>query len=201
MSRALIAILRGVKPDEVVAIADALIASGITRIEVPLNSPDPFTSIELLVSHFASTADIGAGTVLDVIAVERLAAIGAGMVVSPNCNTDVIRATKSAGMASYPGVFTPTECFTALEAGADGLKFFPSSVLGPSGISAIKSVLPENTNIFAVGGVGPDNFASWIDAGATGFGVGSSLYKPGWTANQVKAIALLMTAAYDACAT
>lgn len=199
MTRALIAILRGVKPEEVVAIADALITSGIHRIEVPLNSPKPFASIEQLVKEFGDVADIGAGTVLNVEHVNQLAAIGASMVVSPNCNSDVIRATKSAGMNSFPGVLTPTECFTALEAGADGLKFFPSFMLGPSGVSAIKSVLPVNTQTYAVGGVGPENFGDWMKAGITGFGVGSALYKPGWTASQVKTIALEMTAAYDAC--
>lgn len=199
MKNALIAILRGVKPSEVISIAQVLMESGIYRIEVPLNSPDPFSSIEKLVTQFGNDAEIGAGTVLTVDAVQRLAAIGARMVVSPNCNPSVIRATKLAGMSSYPGVMTPTECFTALEAGADGLKFFPSNVLGPTGIAAIKSVLPQGTRLYAVGGVDAGNFSSWLNAGVSGFGIGSSLYKPGWSAEQVRVRSLEITSAYNAC--
>lgn len=197
--RPLIAILRGIRPHEAIDIANVLIESGFNQIEVPLNSPDPFDSIEQLVSHFGNVAQIGAGTVLTTEDVERLAKIGGRMVVSPNCNTEVIKATKAAGMSSYPGVLTPTECFAALDAGADGLKFFPAFVLGTSGVLALKSVLPEATETYAVGGVDADNFSQWLEVGVTGFGVGSSLYKKGYTAEQVRSNAMDMIAAYDAC--
>ena len=142
MTREIIAILRGVQPHEAVAITEALIAAGITRIEVPLNSPDPYDSIARMIAHAGNAAMIGAGTVLDTDAVARLAGIGAGMVVSPDTNADVIAATKAHGMASYPGVFTATECFTALRHGADGLKFFPAFKLGLDGFKALSAVLP-----------------------------------------------------------
>lgn len=200
MSRPLIAILRGIRPEESISISRVLIEAGITRIEVPLNSPDPFSSIENIIQSFGDQAEIGAGTVLSVTEVERLAEIGGKMVVSPNCNTDVIRATKKAGLKSYPGVLTPTECFTALDSKADGLKFFPSFLLGPTGLAAIKSVLPIGSELFAVGGVGPDNFETWLQAGATGFGIGSSLYRPGYSESKVAEIAKSIVEAFDSCA-
>ncbi|MFK7856342.1 MAG: 2-dehydro-3-deoxy-6-phosphogalactonate aldolase [Granulosicoccus sp.] len=194
----LIAILRGIQPGEAISVTNVLIESGIKRIEVPLNSPDPFDSIEQMITQFGTVAEIGAGTVLTVSDVERLADIGGRMVVSPNCNLDVIRATKAAGMMSYPGVLTPTECFAALDAGADGLKFFPASVLGPSGISAIKSVLPNGTETYAVGGVDSGNLADWFEVGITGFGIGSSLYKPKRTTEQIRTEAIKLMSAYNA---
>lgn len=199
MSRPLIGILRGITPAESDDVCAALISGGITRIEVPLNSPDPFDSISTMIENYSDNAEIGAGTVLTAKEVERLAALGAQMVVSPNCNVDVIRATKAAGMKSYPGVMSPTECFTAIEAGADGLKFFPSFLIGPDGLAAIMSVLPKFTETYAVGGVGPNNFAEWLKAGVTGFGVGSSLYRPGDSAQDVLQTALSMVEAYDKC--
>ncbi|KIC51127.1 2-dehydro-3-deoxy-6-phosphogalactonate aldolase [Tateyamaria sp. ANG-S1] len=198
MSREIIAILRGITPDEAVPVADALVDAGITRIEVPLNSPDPFDSIEKMLETHGDHAIIGAGTVLDVRDVERLHEMGAHMVVSPDANAAVIVATKQAGMMSFPGVMTPTECFAALQAGADGLKLFPASLLGVDGLKAIGAVLPKGTKTYAVGGVGPANFTEWFAAGITGFGIGSALYKPGMSVADVTSRAADMVAAYDA---
>lgn len=200
MSRPLIAILRGVTPPEAAHMAQALLDAGITKIEVPLNSPDPFDSIArmLEVGKSHGSAMIGAGTVLDPADVGRLHGLGAHMVVSPDCNPRVIVATKTAGMASYPGVFTATEAFTALRNGADGLKFFPASLLGPDGFAALKAVLPPEAETYAVGGAGPDNFADWHRVGITGFGLGSNLYKPGRSVQDVAARGADIVAAFDA---
>lgn len=198
MSRQIIAILRGIAPDEAGPVADALVSAGITRIEVPLNSPQPFDSIGKMLLAHGSHAIIGAGTVLDVRDVDKLHKMGAHMVVSPDANAAIIVATKQAGMLSYPGVMTPTECFAALQAGADGLKLFPASLLGVEGLRAIKAVLPEGTKTYAVGGVGPADFADWFAAGITGFGIGSALYKPGMAVADVAARAVDLVAAYDA---
>lgn len=197
MSREIIAILRGIQPDEAVAITDALIHAGITKIEVPLNSPNPFDSIARMIAHAGDRALIGAGTVLTVEAVDQLARLGAGMVVSPDANPDVISATKRHGMLSYPGVLTPTEAFAALRAGADGLKFFPAFKLGLDGFKALSAVLPQATRTYAVGGVGPADFVNWISAGITGFGLGSNIYQPGRTADEVAKAADQIVAAYD----
>lgn len=198
MSRPLIAILRGITPPEAVDICGALIESGIDRIEVPLNSPDPFDSIKAMVDAFGDTALIGAGTVLSTDDVGRVRDAGGKLIVSPNCDQRVIAATKAAGMQSWPGVMTPTECFAALKAGADGLKIFPASLLGPEGIKAIRAILPVGTQVYAVGGAGADNFAQWIAASADGFGIGSALYKPGLSVSEVTARAVEMVDAYDA---
>lgn len=197
MSREIIAILRGIIPDEAIAITDALINAGITKIEVPLNSPDPFDSIERMVTHAGGRALIGAGTVLNVDAVKRLASIGAQMVVSPDANPDVIAATKVHNMLSFPGVLTPTEAFSALRAGADGLKFFPAFKLGLDGFKALSAVLPTDTKTYAVGGVGPADFADWQAAGITGFGMGSNIYKPGYSAQRISDCAADIVSAYD----
>ncbi|MEP5154411.1 2-dehydro-3-deoxy-6-phosphogalactonate aldolase [Planktotalea sp.] len=197
MSRPLIAILRGVTPLEVKDIAAALIEEGITRIEVPMNSPSALASIENLATAFGDVAQIGAGTVLTVETVKDVSKAGGTLVVSPNANIEVISATKLAGMDSYPGVMTPTECFAALGAGADGLKLFPASLLGVDGLKAIRAVLPPNTPVYAVGGADHTNFKEWIDASANGFGIGSALYKPGFSVSEVTTRARAIVRAYD----
>lgn len=198
MTRDIVAILRGVRPDEVEAIGAELVAAGITQIEVPLNSPDPLDSIGVLARRFGAEALIGAGTVLTVEQVAEVAGVGGRLIVSPDCNPSVIAAAKDRGMVSCPGVTTPTECFAALRAGADALKFFPGVLVGPEGLRAVKAVLPKDTRTLAVGGAGPDNFAQWRAAGVDGFGIGSALYRPGDSAAVVAEKAAEIVAAYDA---
>ena len=198
MTLPLIAILRGITPPEAVPVAHTLMEAGITQIEVPLNSPDPLDSISLLVRDCGDEALIGAGTVLTTAEVGEVADAGGGLIVSPNCDVEVISATKARGMQSWPGIFTPSEAFAALKAGADGLKLFPGSMAGPGGLSAMRAILPKGTKVFAVGGAGPENFTQWIAASADGFGLGSALYKPGMTAREVGDKARAIVAAYEA---
>lgn len=198
MSRPIIAILRGIERREAADVAAALIEAGIDRIEVPLNSPDPMSSIERMATAHGDAATIGAGTVLTVEQVQGVKDAGGAMIVSPNCFRDVIDATKSAGMESYPGCLSPSECFDALRWGADGLKIFPAFQMGIKGLEAIRAVLPVETQVYMVGGVGPDNFGEWMHAGASGFGLGSWLYRPGDTAADVSEKARQAVDAWDA---
>lgn len=195
--RPLIAIIRGVTPDEVCAVTAALIESGITRVEVPLNSPQPFESIRRMADAFGHEALIGAGTVLTLSDVAQVRAAGGKLVVSPDANPEVITATKAHGMQSWPGVLTPTEMFSALRAGATGLKIFPAFKLGTDGLKAVRAVLPNDTQVYAVGGVGASNMGEWIAAGADGFGLGTSLYTPGFSPAEVAARAADTVSAYD----
>lgn len=198
MTRPIVAILRGITPPEAVATAQSLIANGITLIEVPLNSPDAFDSIARMIDAFGAQAEIGAGTVLRPAEVTQLAAIGGRLVVSPNCNPDVIRATRQAGLASYPGVMTPSEAFAALDAGATALKLFPGELIGPTGLKAMRAVLPAGTDCYAVGGVNADTMRDWIAAGATGIGVGTGIFRPGDSPETVGARAADLVRLWDA---
>lgn len=193
----LIAILRGVQPDAVEPIGEALVAAGFTLIEVPMNSPDPLASVERLARRFGAEAVIGAGTVLRVEDVGAVAAAGGTMVISPNANPAVIRAAAQAGMASLPGIATPTEAFAALEAGATALKLFPAEAAAPAVVKAMLAVLPRGTKLLPVGGITPEAMAPWRAAGATGFGLGSALYKPGMTAGEVGKRARAFVAAWN----
>lgn len=195
--RELIAILRGLTPDDCLSVTEALIDAGITVIEVPMNSPRALDSIAAMVATFGAQARIGAGTVLTPEQVGQVAATGARLIVSPDCNPDVIKATRAAGLDSYPGMFTPTEGFAAIRAGATGLKLFPAFKMGADGLRAMRAVLPP-APVYAVGGVGPEDFATWIAAGATGFGMGTALYTPGMAAREVAVRARETVAAWDA---
>lgn len=179
----LVAILRGLRPDEAEAVGDALVEAGLTIIEVPLNSPDPLESIARLARRYGPDILIGAGTVLSVKDVADVRAVGGQLLVSPNVNAEVIRA--GAGLVCLPGYFTPTEAFTAIDAGATGLKLFPADGTTPAFLKAQRAVLPRDLPLLAVGGVSPDNLANWMAAGAQGAGIGSALYKPGLTAAEV----------------
>lgn len=197
LNHSLIAILRGIKPDEIESIGSALIEEGFEAIEIPLNSPEPFISIEKLVNIAPSNMLIGAGTVLTEADVDRLNSSGGRLFVSPNVNPPVIERAVSYGMIAMPGVFTASEALAAISAGASGLKFFPASVLGPDGIKAIRAVLPPDIEVAAVGGVSENDFASYATAGVRSIGMGSSLYAPGLDADGVRKRARMVIAAYN----
>ncbi|WP_294392442.1 2-dehydro-3-deoxy-6-phosphogalactonate aldolase [uncultured Sphingomonas sp.] len=183
----LVAILRGIRPEEAIAVGEALVESGIRIIEVPLNSPEPLRSIEAMARHFGAEALIGAGTVLAAADVARVKDAGGGIVVSPSADVEVIAATAAAGLVSAPGYFTPTEAFAALKAGAHVLKLFPAEAASPGVLRAQRAVLPKDVPMLAVGGVTPQTMGPWFAAGVNGFGLGSALYKPGQSAEQVRA--------------
>lgn len=195
--RPLVAILRGLDPHDAGPIMEALIAAGIGLIEVPLNSPSPLTSIHAMVAAAGNRARVGAGTVLTPAEVAAVRDAGGQFIVSPNRDDGVIRATKAAGLDSYPGVFTATEALGAIAAGADALKFFPADVLGPKGIKAMTAILPKDVPLLAVGGVGAENMAEYLKAGASGFGLGTSLFVPGISAEEAGGRAREIVAAYD----
>lgn len=202
--RRAIAILRGVTPDEIVAVTETLIQAGFTTLEIPLNSPEPLTSIKLaaeVTAHNLGTKGmVGAGTVLQTKEVDDVCRHGGQFIVSPNCDAVVIARTRHLEMASYPGVFTPTEAFAALAAGANALKLFPANKLGPDGVAALRAVLPSDCALYAVGGIASPDFAAYAKSGISGFGIGSALYKPGQSiaelAEKADAIIAAITALY-----
>lgn len=198
LKRGLVAILRGVKPEEIEDIAAALVEAGFGALEIPLNSPDPFRSIEKAVVTHGHNTLIGAGTVLTSENVDQLADVGGRLLVSPNINKSVMNRAAHHKMVTMPGVFTATDAFEAIEYGASGLKFFPANVLGPSGIKAIMAVLPDDLPIGAVGGVSEVDFGTYGNNGISVFGLGSSIYKVGMSAEEVSARATKTIAAYDA---
>lgn len=183
----LVAILRGITPDDAEAIGEAVFETGIRIIEVPLNSPDPLTSIERLARRFGESALVGAGTVLDPADVARVRDCGGRIIVSPNSFAPVIEAAAAAGLVSLPGFFTPSEAFAALRAGATGLKLFPAEGAVPAVVRAQRAVLPKDVPLLVVGGISPGTLQPWLDAGAQGFGLGSGLYRPGQSAQETAA--------------
>jgi 2-dehydro-3-deoxyphosphogalactonate aldolase len=198
LKRGLVAILRGLVPQEAAAMASAIYEAGIEAIEVPLNSPDPFTSIAAIAEALPATALVGAGTVLTPADVDRLNDAGGRLLVSPNIDAAVMERAARHGLVTMPGVFTPSEAFQALALGASALKFFPASVLGPGGIAAMRAVLPKAAIVGAVGGVSDKDFAGYKAAGVSVFGLGSSLFKPGMGLDEVAERARSAAAAWDA---
>ncbi|WP_430397771.1 2-dehydro-3-deoxy-6-phosphogalactonate aldolase [Ferrovibrio sp.] len=194
----LIAILRGVQPDEALSIGDALYAAGFRIIEVPLNSPRPLESIQLLAEHFGAEALIGAGTVLNLAQMEAVALSGGRLIVMPHGDINIVQAARQRGLTVVPGFATPTEAFAAINAGAHGLKLFPAEAASPAVLKSLRAVLPPAIPVLPVGGIGAENMAPWITAGASGFGLGSSLYKPGFTAAEVSQRAHACLAAWRA---
>ena len=197
LKRSLVAILRGLKPEETAETVAALVEAGFEAIEIPLNSPDPFHSIRIAADSAPHGVLVGAGTVLDSENVDRLADAGGRLMVSPNVDPDVIRRAGDHKMVSMPGVFTPTEALRAVRAGASGLKFFPAFVLGPAGIAAIRAVLPPDIEIGAVGGVSHEDYGDYKAVGVRTFGLGSSLYKPGMKVEEIARRAKQSVAVYD----
>jgi 2-dehydro-3-deoxyphosphogalactonate aldolase len=194
----IVAILRGVKPDEVEAVAEALAESGILVVEVPLNSPQPFDSIGRLARRFGDKLLVGAGTVMSVEAVQGVKDVGGRLIVTPHADVKVTAHAKASGMFAVPGFFTPTEAFALLAAGADALKLFPAEAVAPNVLTAMRAVFPPDTAVLAVGGVNAQTIAAWHKAGAAGYGVGSSIYKPGISAADVRVKAKALVAALAA---
>jgi 2-dehydro-3-deoxyphosphogalactonate aldolase len=192
----IIAILRGITPDEVTSVGDALYAAGIRIVEVPLNSPDPFMSIAKLAKHFGTRMVVGAGTVLSVQDVNQVKETGGTISVSPDCNPETIARALALGLDPLPGVFTPTEAFTAIRAGAQHLKLFPAEVASPQTVKAWRAVLPKHIQVHAVGGVTPSNMSEWLACGVSGFGIGSSLYKQGMNLSAVSQSATTLVKAW-----
>lgn len=193
----IVAILRGVKPDEILDIAAALVAAGIKGIEVPLNSPDPLESIGKLCDAFGDQALCGAGTVLSAQAVDDVASVGGRLIVTPNTDPEVIARAVALNLTAMPGFATPSEAFAAVKAGAKALKLFPAGTFGPGHIKAIKDVLPKDILVYAVGGVGAANLEPWRTAGVAGIGVGGELYRPGYTAEEVGRRATALVTAWN----
>lgn len=196
-SNGMIAILRGLRPDEAAAMGEALYAAGFRVIEVPLNSPQPFDSIRILRDSLPADCVIGAGTVLTPEQVQQVKAAGGQLIVMPHSDPKVLRAAKAAGLLLAPGVVTPTEAFAALAEGADVLKLFPAEMLNPGVVKALLAVLPKGTRLVPVGGIAPDNMQPFIEAGVAGFGLGSGLYKPGLSVAEVAERAKAYVAAWQ----
>ena len=196
-NRELIAILRGLTLDRCLVVGEILIAEGFSKLEVPLNSPNPMETISEMQNKFGTSIIIGAGTVTNVSEVSELSNLGCQMIVSPNTDTEVIKATKNEDMLSFPGAFTPSECFSAINAAADGIKIFPAFKLGIEGFKALKAVLPRNLKTYAVGGINETHFSEWLDAGVTGFGIGSNLFHPSMSDDDIQFAAKKITLAYD----
>ena len=196
-NRELIAILRGLTLDRCVTVGEMLIAEGFCKLEVPLNSPNPMKTISEMQNRFGDTVTIGAGTVTNVSDVSELSNLGCQMIVSPNTDKEVIKATKNKGMLSFPGAFTPSECFSAINSDADGLKIFPAFKLGVKGFKALKAVLPSNLKTYAVGGIDEAHFSDWLDAGVNGFGIGSNLFHPSMSNDDIQFAARKIVLAYD----
>jgi 2-dehydro-3-deoxyphosphogalactonate aldolase len=191
----LVAILRGIRPEEAEAIGTALIGAGLRIIEVPLNSPDPMRSISLLSTLFGANAVIGAGTVMTPEQVQQIAGFGGRLIVTPHADPAIVRAAKAAGLFAVPGFFTPAEAFALLAAWADALKLFPAEAGSPAMLRALRAVLPPQTKLLPVGGVDATNISAWRDAGAAGYGIGSAIYKPGDSAAAVEEKAGALVAA------
>lgn len=183
----MVAILRGLTPERAPEVGAALVASGFTTVEVPLNSPQPFETIKLLAQDFGSGCLVGAGTVLSAAEVDRVHGAGGRLIVAPNCDSEVIRRALDLGMRVLPGIATPTEAFTALRHGATELKLFPAASYGPAHLRALKSVLPRQVKVFPVGGIGPRDIAGWLESGADGLGFGGELFRPAYTAAELTA--------------
>ena len=196
-NRELIAILRGLTTDRCIRVSEILIAAGFNKLEVPLNSPKPLDTILAMQEKFGSSVIIGAGTVTKVSEVNNLSGLGCQMIVSPNTDKDVIKATKDKGMLSFPGVLTPSDCFSAINSGADALKIFPAFKLGVDGFKALKAVLPSDVQTYGVGGINENHFHEWLLAGLTGFGIGSNLFHPSMNDDDIKTTAKKIVIEYD----